>query len=226
MEYALECEGRIDLGPLPWEISERLAQLSGNWLAYAPEQNSVIVRRGGLPGCPAISGIPCELISIIDAIPLDNRDRIPGGTLHITDENGRVLSVVVHRGELRIQWARPEPAKASENGAIRGWARFAGSTHRAAELRAFAERFGGIYPEGDIPSECEQNLVYVRFRDVVLRPEDLVAKLKELAEPAESLQAELEVVSGTRTPAQSFRITVRDGTVDPGQPADTGAGPA
>lgn len=97
---------------------------------------------------------------------------------------------------------------------VRGWARFAGSPERAAELAAFVDRFEGLYPEGDMPSECEQNLVSVRFQDVNVGPRELISKLEALAETRESLEAELDV--GSFAPGaldHSFRIRIEKGKV-------------
>ncbi len=233
MQGGLECEGKVRFGPLPWELSERLTQFSGNWLAYAPEENAIIVRHAQLEGCPALFAVPCELISLIDSIPSEQRDAMPGGTLLVRDRQGRVVRLTVERGEVRIQWPHmdytepipvpPESVMNSLNpGAarIRGWARFAGLPDRAAELRSFADRFGGLYPEGDLPSECEQNLVFVRFKDANMEPQELLAKLQELADPPGSLEADLEVRSLMRgSPDQDFWIRIHQGRVETLRPA-------
>jgi hypothetical protein len=227
MQVEIECEGRIRCGSLPWEVSERLAQLSGNWLEFSPEESAIVVRHVQPVGCPAMSGVPCELISILDSIPSDHREKMPGGTLFVRDRNGQVLRLLVRGGELLIQWphldfehSRPEAPEAVMDGInprearVRGWARFAGSPERAAELAAFVDRFEGLYPEGDMPSECEQNLVSVRFQDVNVGPRELISKLEALAETRESLEAELDV--GSFAPGaldHSFRIRIEKGKV-------------
>jgi hypothetical protein len=227
MQVEIECEGRIRCGSLPWEVSERLAQLSGNWLEFSPEESAIVVRHVQPVGCPAMSGVPCELISILDSIPSDHREKMPGGTLFVRDRNGQVLRLLVKGGELLIQWphldfehSRPEAPEAVMDGInprearVRGWARFAGSPERAAELAAFVDRFEGLYPEGDMPSECEQNLVSVRFQDVNVGPRELISKLEALAETRESLEAELDV--GSFAPGaldHSFRIRIEKGKV-------------
>ena len=233
MQLEIECEGKIRCGPLPWEVSERLAQISGNWLEFAPDEDAIVVRHAQPAGCPAMSGVPCELITILDALPAEHRARMPGGTMFVRDRSGLVLRLLVQEGELRIQWPQLDYSRATDvapesvlceinpsQARIRGWARFAGSPDRAEELQAFVDRFEGLYPEGDMPSECDQNSVFVRFRDVNVGPGELVAKLKELAAAPESLNAELDVssfVPGSLD--RSFRIRIKDGSVQALRPA-------
>jgi len=233
MHAEIECEGQIRCGPLPWEVSEHLARLAGNWLEYSPEQSAIVVRHVQPAGCPAMTGVPCELISILDLLPADHREKMPGGTLFVRDKSGLVLRLLVAGGELRVQWPQldyehatataPEAAMGEihpREARIQGWARFAGSPDRAEELQAFVDRFEGLYPEGDLPTECEQNSVYVRFRDVNVGPGELVNKLKELSDPGESLQAELEVSSFAPGSLDcSFKIRIQDGSVQAIRPA-------
>lgn len=233
MQTEIECEGKIKCGSLPWEVSERLAQLSGNWLEFSPEEGAILVRHVQPVGCPPMSGVPCELISILDSIPSEHREKMPGGTLFVRDKHGQVLRLLVKGGELLIQWPRldyehssPEAPDEVMNGInprearIRGWARFAGSPERARELTAFVDRFEGLYPEGDMPSECEQNSVSIRFQDVNVGPRELVSKLVALAEPPASLEAELDVSSfAPAAMDRSFRIKINKGAVEALRPS-------
>ncbi len=227
MQLEIECEGKIKCGSLPWEVSERLAQLSGNWLEFSPEEEAIVVRHVQPVGCPAMSGVPCELISILDTIPSDHREKMPGGTLYVRDKKGQVLRLLVRGGELLIQWphldyrhSQPEAPDIlmdsinPREARVCGWARFAGSPERAKELAAFVDRFEGLYPEGDMPSECEQNLVSVHFRDVNVGPRELVYKLETLAETRDSLEAELDVSSfAPGALDRSFRIRIEKGRI-------------
>lgn len=233
MHELKEYQGQIRLGSLPWEIAERLAQFRGNWLEFMPEANAISFRHVQPVGCPALTGIPCELITLIDSIPPEFRESMPGGELSLKDERNRKLRLQVKQGELRIKWQQ-EPcfrtvAVSVENAAgvgvssrakVNGWARFAGTSSRSGELRDFVERFGGLYPEEDMPSECEQNIVYVRFRNASVEPGELVSKLRELADPLESLQAELEFESPGEDSADGcFRIQIADGGTEVTRPA-------
>jgi len=229
MEGELECKGKVRVGKLPWEVGERLAQFSGNWLEYDPKENAIVVRHAQPGTCPALSGVPCELVTIIDSIPQTHRDSMPGGALFVKDRQGQVVRLFVEHGEVRIQWPHLDYARAvpaamrnlnASTARVRGWARFAGSSSKAVTLQEFVDRFEGLYPEGDMPSECRSDMVYVEFKDVNVGPEELISKLRDLAEPHESLNAELEV--GSFMPGATehdFRVCIRNGQVQVLRPA-------
>ncbi len=230
MRRTMECHGQIRLGSLPWEVSERLAQWRGNWLEFLPEVNSIVFRQAEPPGCPALTGIPCELITLIDSLPPELRESVPGGELSLKDSGDRLLRLEVIKGEVHIRWphaacyqAAPvslgEGAETIGSGKARvnGWIRFAGSSAKAGDIRALVDRFGGLYPEEDMPSECEQNMAYIRFRNRILDLQELVAVITGLADPKESLQAELEA---DRLDAdQNVRIQIVDGSIEATSPA-------
>lgn len=233
MEGEPECKGKIRVGPIPWEVSEILTQFSGGWLAFDPAECAIVARPGHPGRCPALSGVPCELITLIDSIPQEQRDSMPGGALYVKDKHGRTVRLTVEHGEVRIRWPHLDYSRAqalpaasflqapgSRNAKVRGWARFAGAPARATELREFAERFGGLYPEEDIPSECPSDMVYVEFQDVTEPPDELIARMQELAEPRESLQAEMELaIPAPGGRGRDLRICIRDGQVQVLRPA-------
>lgn len=233
MQGELECKGKIRVGTLPWDVSERLSQFSGNWLEFDPAEGAIVLRHTQPGTCPALSGVPCELITIIDSIPQQQRDSMPGGALYVKDKQGQVVRLTVEHGEVRVQWPHLDYTRAKAVSAeaamqdlnpskarVRGWSRFAGSESKAGQLQDFVDRFEGLYPEGDMPSECRSNMVYVEFKDVNVGPEELIAKLRDMAEPPESLQAELEVGSfETGAHDQDFRVCIRDGRVQVLRPA-------
>lgn len=228
MQGVLECQGQIRFGSLPWEICERLAQFHGNWLEFLPDANAIIFRRVQPIGCPALTGVPCELITLIDSLPAEYRESMPGGELSLKDQRNQSLRLLVGHGEVHIKWPQescfqtvPGSLESALNDAdpnrirVRGWARFAGSCARGGKLQAFLDRFGGLYPEEDMPSECEQNMVYVRFKDARLDPQELVAELQALADPLDSLQADLEISPfGRGSVDQDLRIQIVDGRVE------------
>jgi hypothetical protein len=224
MQGELECEGLIRFGSLPWEISERLTGMSGNWLRYSPEHNALVVNHELPVGCPAMTGVCCELISFIDTVPVECRSRMPGGTLHVRDTKGPLLRLVVAKGEVRIQWpewdfGNPEELTlenflreaGSAESRVRGWARFVGRPSAHADIRKLVDRVGGVFPEEDLPSECEQHLAYVEFKDSVDSPRALLASLEEMAEPG-SLDSQLDFrhYSPSRGDRE-FRIVIEGG---------------
>jgi hypothetical protein len=227
MQGEMECEGQVSLGPLPWDISEQLAQFKGNWLEFSPRQNAIIVRKSLPVGCPATTAVSCELITLIESLTPELRQAMPGGEFFVRANGGRIMRFAVEKGEIRIQWPNkdyshpipvsPESAMndlKAEGIRIEGWARFAGASERVTELRAFVARFDGLFPEEDMPSECEQNVVFVRFNGVEVDPDKLVNMLKELADPIETLEAELEIQSRSpRSEDKDFRILIDDGQI-------------
>jgi hypothetical protein len=233
MRADLECEGQVRLGDLPWEVSERLAQFSGNWLGFTPQGNTIVVRKSLPVGCPASTAVSCELITILESLTPELRRAIPGGEIIVRAQDRRLMRFAVEKGEIRIQWptqdysraTRVAPAKllkmlARGEGRITGWARFAGTSSCAAEIEAFVRQFGGLYPEGDIPSECEQNIAYVPFKSARVDPDELLSRLQGLAVPVESLQAELDVTcAAPGSEDREFRILIRNGRVEALRPS-------
>lgn len=228
MQGVLEYQGQIRFSSLPWEISERLAQFRGNWLEFVPKANAIIFKQAQPECCPALTGVACELITLIDSVPPEFREAMPGGELELRDSNGPVLRLKVAQGEVRINWPhmfcfRSVPDSrgraVEEDGPrerlVKGWARFSGAPAKTRELQALVDRFGGLYPEEDMPSECDQNMAYIRFKDVRLDPQELIARLTDIAEPSESLQAYLKI--GTPTPGavgEEVIIQIVDGCVE------------
>ena len=233
MQGEQECEGSIKFGPLPWELSERLAEFIGNWLEYSSSENALVVRKAEPVGCPAISGVPCEIINMIDSLPPAQRQAMPGGVFYVRDRGGQVMRVLVEKGEVRIQWPYQDyskpvsvPPESVLNGMVagearvKGWARFAAPRAHGAQVQEFINRFEGIYPEGDLPSEGEQNIAFVKFQGVSAAPAEILDQLRTLAAPPESLQAELDVKSYAPRPAErDFRIYIRNGKIETVRPS-------
>ncbi len=228
-----ECEGSIKFGALPWDISERLAQFTGNWLEFSSQENALVVRKAEPVGCPAISGVPCEIISMIDSLPSEHRRAMPGGVFYVKDHGGQVMRVLVEKGEVRIQWPYQDYSKPvvvpplsvmnsmdAREARITGWARFAGTPARAADIQALIARFGGIYPENELPSEGSQSIAFVKFKSAPVAPADVVDQLRRSADPPESLQAELDIKSYSPRPEdRDFRIYIRNGKLETVRPS-------
>ena len=220
-----DCDGRIEIGPLPESVFGKLMRLRGNWLEYIPEENAIVVRHVEPSACPAISAVPCELIALMDCIPSAHRVAIPGGEFRVKDADGRILRLVVERGDIRVQWPSPDYSRAvavptatlmeglnPRAARIRGRARFRGVADSAARLQAFVDAFEGLYPEGHLQICTAGGGMEVEFHDVNVGPCELLARLQELADPLESLEAELDIGSFDHSsPDACFRILVRDG---------------
>ena len=225
MQCEPDCDGRIEIGPLPESVLGRLAQFRGNWLEFVPEESAIVVRHVQPSGCPAISAVPCELIALMDCIPSEHRDAMPGGEFRVKDADGQILRLVVERGDIRIQWPSPDYSRAvaiptttlmeglnPRAARVAGWARFRGVADSAARIQAFVDSFEGLYPEG-IMQMCPGNEgMEVQFHDVNVGPCELLAKLQELADPLASLEAELDISSfAPGSSDANFKILVRHG---------------
>jgi hypothetical protein len=229
MQDDLECTGKIRLGTLPQRVIDRLAQFDGNWLEFTPEENTLVVRHVQPIGCPAVSGIPCELVSLLELVPILERDAAPGGDLFIMGSNhDQLIRITVQQGEIRIQWAHPNYSRAiqttldqamadfnPQSARINGWASFASAPSASGELQAFIDRFEGLYPEGDVRLEFEEGKLNMRLSTVNIGPQELIIKLQDLAHPVASLEAELDVSSFAPTsPDHLFRILIRQGQTE------------
>jgi len=220
-----DCDGRIETGPLPESVSGRLTQFGGNWLEYIPEGNAIVVRHVQPSACPAISAVPCELIALMDCIPPAHRAAMPGGEFRVKDADGQTLRLVVERGDIRIQWPSPDYSKAVPvptatlmeglnpcAARVRGRARFLGAAGSGARLQEFVDTYEGLYPEGELLVREGSGGTEIEFQDVNVDPCELVARLQELADPLDSLEAELEIGSFALDSADAgFKILVRRG---------------
>ncbi len=231
MEGTLDCRGQISLGSLPWEVSEHLAQFRGNWLEFAPGAKELVFRRVQPHGCPPLTGVACELITILDSLPQECRESMPGGELSLGDARGPLLRLAVRRGQVQVKWPHRPCMQAisfplesvagrteTPMTAVTGWARLSAAPAKRKDLEAFVERFGGLYPEEDMPSECAQDVAFVRFTKAVIDPQALVESLRALAEPPDSLQADLVTGAGSGT---RFAIRIIDGCVHAERSAQT-----
>lgn len=223
MSVELECQGRVSFGKLCAESVERLGAVAGDWLEYAPDRNAVVVRHVQPGGPPVLAAVSAELVTFLDLVTAAERDAMPGGSFLIRSELAPLLRIVVARGELRIQWPHRDWAHAvpvsvdQALGAVDAVAaRVSGRVElrtkpgRAKELTDFVDRFEGLYPEGDLETELDGSTLRAELRDVNVGPAQLCAKLRELADPIESLRAELDVSSFAARSAQwPFRLTLR-----------------
>lgn len=229
MTGELKCEGKILLGSIPWDASEQLSQLCGKWLAYAPEENAIIVQPAEDTGCPPMLAVPCELISILDSMPAEMRRNAVGGEVRVRDSSGNRIRLVVGNGELKVVWpsqqgageetrvqeagkSDPLAAVGSVEARVDGWARFAGSPAAAGEIRALVDQYGGLFPENEMPSECCQNVAFVQFRHAHFRPTELVSMLTRYSESPESLEADL-VVTPACAGQGKFHLRIEQGHI-------------
>jgi hypothetical protein len=229
----LECEGRVRLGPIGADTERRLTGFGGEWLEYSPDEGVLVVRHIQPGGSPAQSAVPAELIAILDSIPPAERDAMPGGTLVVKDRSGVVMRLVVERGEIRVQWPREDwdhavavEIDAALRGAdpfsarVSGKARFRGPEAKAAAVVDFVEAFEGLYPEGEVLLLAGADAHEITFRSANVGPAQLLAHLRDAADPIDSLEADLDVGSfAPHSIDRDFRLSIRAGKVQALRPA-------
>jgi hypothetical protein len=229
----LECRGRVQLAGVTAEAARRLAGFAGEWLEYSAEESAIVVRHVQPGGSPALAAVPAELIAMLDLLPGAVREASPGGTLVVRDRARLALRLSVTGGEIRIQWPQEDWAHAAAVGldemfrSVEGVsARLSGTVELEApagaeqRLTAFLEGFEGLYPEGDFEVRRFGERLRAELRGFNVGPEELLATLRQLAQPPASLAAELEV--GSFAPhafEKDFRLEIRAGQVHALRPA-------
>jgi hypothetical protein len=228
-----ECGGEIAVGELSPATRERLAQLGGEWLEYDAPAGRVVVRHVQPGGAPALQAVPAEAIAILEALAPEERERVRGGTLVVRDRTGVALRLVIDAGEVRIQWPREdwthavevpvalalgavEPTSARVSGALR----FSAPPGARARLVEFVERFEGLYPDGDLRLDRDGAEVRVELCGINVGPRELLAELRGLAQPPQSLAGALEIGSFVPNALErDFRLTIAAGEARAERPA-------
>jgi len=111
MFYDQGCVGRVELGPIPQEVADRLASIPGEWLEFDTPTGSVVVRHVEPTSAKHLPTIAFELIRIFSEVPAEFHNRIPGGDLfvHTEDERGQLVRIRVETGgTIHFQWAHPD----------------------------------------------------------------------------------------------------------------------
>lgn len=222
-----ECAGKVRLGAVSSATEQALARLGGEWLEYSLDEGAVVVCHVQPDGPPALSTVPAELIAILDVLDPAERQAIPGGAMMLSDRNGILLRLVVEGGEIRIQWPREDWSKAIPidvdaalssadpfSARISGTARLSAPDGAETRLATWVDGFEGLYPAGELEVTRDGPVARVELRAVNVGPAQLLEWLHHLAQPAESLEAELDI--GSFVPHagdRDFRLTVHGGVV-------------
>jgi hypothetical protein len=182
-----------------------------------------VVRHVQPGGEPAITAVPAELIALFELLTEDEREAVSGGTLLVRERSRVVLRLRVERGEVRIQWPREDWARARAvdldtmfrevdpvSARINGVARLRARPGAEIDLVAAVDSFEGLYPEGDLRVTRDGPCLEVELLGVNVGPEELVQKLRALAEPVASLEADLEIGSfAPQAFERDFRVALR-----------------
>lgn len=227
------CFGRVQLGPLPEEVRQRLSRVETNWLEFDPGAGDLLLRPVEPVPVPPLPAIARELVTYLVAIPPEHHATIPGGDLfvHIEEGGGQLVRFRVEKGGgLRIQWAHPHFRRAlrrpwaesipipvdPEVQRLNGEVTFECSCPReaVASLQALAEGFEGLYPEGDFCARTAgEKRVELTLKEVNLDAARLVKRLLELSEPR-TLTGRFEVSAfGPTPPEHRLRFLFEDGRV-------------
>ncbi len=100
MFYDQGCVGRVDLGPVPKEVANRLTAIPGDWLEFDPPSGAIVVRHVEPTSSRHLPAITFELVRLFSEIPAELHGRIPGGDLfvHTEDEKGQLVRIRVETG--------------------------------------------------------------------------------------------------------------------------------
>jgi hypothetical protein len=151
----------------------------------------------------------------------------------VRDRAVLALRLAVERGEIRVQWPQEDWAHAqpvaleemfrhveSVSARLTGTVELAAAAGAEERITAFLEGFEGLYPEGEVGLRRLGERLRLELRGFNVGPEELVALLRELAQPPASLAAELEVGSfAPQALEKDFRLEIRAGEARALRPA-------
>jgi hypothetical protein len=211
MRTHLGCTGRIELGKLSPETQKRLDKIPATWLEFTPESDALVVRHVQPDDLPAMREITGELFDFLTAIPDQERKKIPGGALyHLDEQTGQSVRIKVWEGAfVTVAWAQPDYSRAKwepyREGPtpvvfdayqrLNGVIRFQAEPGVADDLKAVIDRFSGLYPQGEFEVLQTGPKLDIRFMDVNASVLELIRTLKEKADPAATLEGEIDVSS-------------------------------
>ncbi|MFB3921355.1 MAG: hypothetical protein ACE145_06505 [Terriglobia bacterium] len=230
MRTHLGCTGRIELGSISQETQRRLERVEAIWLEFSPDPSRLVIRHVQPDDTPALREIAGELLEFLIDIPEAERRNVRGGALYYLDEqSGQFVRIKVWEGAfVTVAWAQPSYAHAPWlpyrgeavplvfeayqrlNGVFRLQA-----THAAAdEIRHTIERNGGLYPQGDFEILLTDKRIEVKLLDVNASVLPLLKVLRQKAEPASSLEGEIDVSSFRSGDVEEYcRFILRAGEI-------------
>lgn len=231
MYYDQVCFGRVDLGPLPDRITERLTRVPGEWLEFDPPTGAIVVRHVEPSSSRHLPAVACELVRLFSEIPAEFHGEIPGGAffVHTEEEHGQLIRLRVEPGgAIHIRWAHPD-FKRSTRKPYQGGSeitidpeiqqldgslafRCVDPEDAAQRIRDLADTFEGLYPEGDCRVRVMQGgKIELTMEEVNLDAALLVELVQELAEPG-TLTGRFRVSSfGMSQPEHQLRILFEAG---------------
>ncbi len=230
MRTHLGCIGRINLGEVAEETRKGLEAVEATWLEFAGNPPSLVVRHVQPSDTPVLPNVGGELLDFLGRLAEDERAAVPGGALYCLDEeSGQYIRLKVSSGGgLTVSWARPDYSRARWQPyggervpvvfeafqRLNGKVKFNGAPGSADKVRAAAESSTGLYPEGELESRVEGGRVEISLRDVNASILELLAALRQSANPAASLEGEIDVSSFRPGDLEDYcRFVMKDGEV-------------
>ncbi|MBI4165192.1 MAG: hypothetical protein HY508_05595 [Acidobacteria bacterium] len=230
MRTHLGCTGRVELGKLSPETQQRLEKIPATWLEIAPETNSLVVRHVQPDDVPALREITGELFDYLTAIQEQERRQIPGGALYYLDEQtGQSVRIKVWEGAfVTVAWAQPDYSRAKweryREGPtpvvfdayqrLNGVVKFQPRLGAVEEVQVVIDHFSGLYPQGEFEAMQVGDNLEVRFFDVNASVLELIQTLKAQANPAASLEGEIDVSSFRSGDVEDYcRFAIRGGEI-------------
>lgn len=233
MFYDQGCFGRVELGPIPQKLADRLSQIPGEWLEFDPPSSAIVVRHVEPTSTRHLPAIAFELVRLFSVIPAELHEEIPGGALfvHTEEEHGQLIRLRVEPGgAIHIRWAHPEFKRATrlpyEGGKeivvdpevqqLSGSVSFGSDDGPAAveTIQNLADTFDGLYPEGDFRiHQLRESEVELTMEGVNLDVVPLIALLQQFARPGTLSGRFLLSSFGTILPEHQLRFLFEAGEV-------------
>lgn len=228
------CHGEVTLDELPEDVEQRLNAMPGEWLEFELETRRIVVRHAQPSSGPDLPVIVGELVQMLAIIPPERHDAIGGGDFFVhTYDTGQFVRLHVEAGgALRIQWARPDFARASKKAyagrqdvtidppvqRLDGRVVFVTKDAESAarRIQELADTFEGLYPAGDCATvaDVDGGRVELTMDAVNLDATLLVDLLREIATEG-TLDGRFGVTAFGREvmPEESARIVFDAGEV-------------
>jgi hypothetical protein len=230
MSRHLGCTGSVELGSVSEATVRRLEQVKAVWLDLAADPAALVVRYVRPDDQPQLREIAGELVDFLNAIPEAERKNVRGGALYcLNEETGEYVRLKVWPGGfLTVAWAAPDYERAKRepyrgqavplvfdfyqrlNGVVRLRTRPKGEEN----IQAVVELSVGLYPLGDFVIDSAAGQLELRLRDVNSSVVSLIQVLRVVAEPASSLEGEIDVSSFRPGDLEDYaRFVFRNGEI-------------
>jgi hypothetical protein len=211
MSRHLGCTGSVELGSVSKATVRRLEQVQAVWLDFSADPPALVVRHVQPDSQVPLREITGELLDFLNAIPEAERKTVGGGALYcLNEETGEYVRLKVWPGGfITVAWATPDYTRAQREvyrgqavplvcdfyQCLNGVVRLRTGPKGEENIRAVVERAVGLYPLGDFAIDSVGGQIELQLRDVNSSVVSLLQVLRVVAEPASSLEGEIDVSS-------------------------------